>query len=164
MRCLQSYHLPLFSEPVYRATDLFTSLIFSTFDFEVTILVSLGAILSLAVRIGRSIWTVIWTLVSNNWMAEVSVSSTDEVHGHLIRFLAHQYKVKSARRLVAQTPSKSAWELDSDDTEIPETSVHAEGNIKWLNFSNQEAKSHLRFTPAIRSHSFWRKWHLLPDQ
>lgn len=128
-----------------------------TFGFDVTILVSLGATLWLGARIGRAVWTVIWSLVSNNWMAEVSVSSTDEIHGHLIQFLAHQYKIKSSRRLMAETPSKSAWELDSEDTETPETTVDAEGNIKWLNFSNQEAKSEPRFTPAIGSHNFWHK-------
>ena len=88
-------------------------------------------------------------------MAEVSVSSTDEIHAHVISFLAHQYKVKSSRRLMAETPSKSAWELDSEDTETPETTVDADGKIKWLNFSNQEAKSQPRFTPAIGSHNFW---------
>jgi chaperone BCS1 len=130
-------------------------LIFSTFGFDVTVLVSLGAVLWLGARIGRSVWTVIWALISNNWMAEVSVSSTDEIHGHLIQFLAHQYKIKPSRRLMAETPSKSAWVLDSEDTETPETTVDAEGNIKWLNFSNQEAKSQPRFTPAIGSHNFW---------
>jgi len=58
---------------------------------------------------------------------------------------------------MAETPSKSAWELDSEDTEKEETSLDAEGNIKWLNFSNQEAKSQPRFTPAIGSHNFWHK-------
>jgi len=29
--------------------------------------------------------------------------------------------------------------------------------IKWLNISNQEAKSQPRFTPAIGSHNFWHK-------
>ena len=90
-------------------------------------------------------------------MAEISVSSTDEIHSHLITFLAHQNRVKSTRRLMAETPSKSAWELDSEETETPETTVDSEGNIKWLNFSNQEAKSQPRFTPAIGSHNFWHR-------
>ena len=126
-----------------------------TSGIDVTVLVSLITVVWLSARILRSVWTVLWSLISSNWMAEVTVSSTDEIHGHLIAFLAHQYKVKSARRLMAETPSKSAWELDSEDTETAETTVDAEGNIKWLNFSNQEAKSQPRFTPAIGSHNFW---------
>lgn len=126
-----------------------------TFGFDVTVLVSLGAILWIGARVSRSLWTVLWSIVSASYLAEVSVSSTDEIHGHLIQFLAQQYKINSSRRLMAETPSKSAWELDSEDTETPETTVDAEGNIKWLNFSNQEAKSQPRFTPAIGSHNFW---------
>jgi len=128
-----------------------------TFGFDVTVLVSLGVVAFLGARIFRSVWGVIYTLVANNYMAEITVSSTDEIHGHLIAFLANQYKINSSRRLMAETPSKSAWELDSEDTETPESSVDAEGNIKWLNFSNQEAKSQPRFTPAIGSHNFWHK-------
>ena len=58
---------------------------------------------------------------------------------------------------MAETPSKSAWELDSEDKETQETAIDAAGNIKWLNFSNQEAKSQPRFTPALGSHNFWHK-------
>ncbi|KUJ06703.1 uncharacterized protein LY89DRAFT_678561 [Mollisia scopiformis] len=128
-----------------------------TFGFDVTVLVTFGVVCWLSARIFRSAWGVLYALVSSNYMAEITVSSTDEIHGHLIAFLAHQYKINSSRRLMAETPSKSAWELDSEDTETPETTVDAEGNIKWLNFSNQEAKSQPRFTPAIGSHNFWHK-------
>jgi mitochondrial chaperone BCS1 len=126
-----------------------------TFGFDVTVLVSLGAALWITARLGRSIWAVIWSGISSYFMAEITVSSTDEIHGHLIQFLAHHYKISSSRRLMAETPSKSAWEMDSEDTETPESTVDADGNIKWLNFSNQEAKSQPRFTPAIGSHNFW---------
>ena len=126
-----------------------------TFGFDVTVLVSLAAVCWLGARTGRSLWAILWHLISENFMAEINVSSTDEIHAHIISFLAHQYKIKSSRRLMAETPSKSAWELDSEDKETPESAVDADGNIKWLNFSNQEAKSQPRFTPAIGSHSFW---------
>ncbi|KAG0646419.1 putative chaperone BCS1-B [Hyphodiscus hymeniophilus] len=132
-------------------------LILSTLNIDITVVVSLVTVIWLSARIFRSGWAVIWSLLSSYFMAEISVSSTDEIHSHLIAFLAHQYKVKPARRLMAETPSKSAWELDSEDTETPETKVDSEGNIKWLNFSNQEAKSQPRFTPAIGSHNFWHR-------
>lgn len=126
-----------------------------SFGFDVTVLVSLGAILWVGARICRSVWTVIISLVAANWMAEISVTSSDEIHTHLLHFLAHQYKTRGSRRLMAETPTKSAWELDSEVTEKADSTVDAEGNIKWLNFSNQEAKLQPRFTPAIGSHNFW---------
>ncbi|TAQ89748.1 hypothetical protein B7494_g1942 [Chlorociboria aeruginascens] len=126
-----------------------------TFGFDVTVLVSLGVVFWLGVRIARSIYALIWNVIVSNYMSEISINSHDEIHAHLIQFLAHSYKANSARRLLAETPSKSAWELDSEDTETPERTVDPEGNIKWLNFSNQEAKCEPRFTPAIGSHNFW---------
>ena len=126
-----------------------------SFGFDVTVLVSLGAALWLAARIGRSIWKVLKGAVTSNWMAEISVSSNDEIHTHLLHFLAFQYRTRGSRRLIADTPTKSAWELDGEETEALDTTVDANGNIKWLNFSNQEAKTQPRFTPAIGSHNFW---------
>lgn len=127
-----------------------------TIGFDVTILVSLGAALWIGTRICRSVWKVIWSLISDNYMSEISVSSTDEIHGHLLQFLAHKYILKPARRLMAETPSKSAWEVD-EETETLDSPVDADGNIKWLNFSNQDAKSIPRFTPAIGYHEFWHE-------
>ncbi|PBP21245.1 hypothetical protein BUE80_DR007841 [Diplocarpon rosae] len=129
-----------------------------TFGLDVTVLVSLGLGLLISARLVRSAWAVLYAAVSANYMSEITVSSTDEIHGHLIAFLAHQYKIASSRRLMAETPSKSAWELDSEDTDAASESPRdAGGNIKWLNFSNQEAKSQPRFTPAIGSHNFWHR-------
>ena len=126
-----------------------------TFGFDVTVLVSLGAILWLSIRLSRSTWKVIWNSISSFWMSEISITSRDEIHTHIIHFLAHKYTVSSSRRLMAETPSKSAWQLDSEDTDAPQATVDATGKVKYLNFSNQEAKSTPRFTPAIGSHNFW---------
>ncbi|KAH8649665.1 BCS1 N terminal-domain-containing protein [Tricladium varicosporioides] len=128
-----------------------------SFGFDVTILVTLGAVVWVGARIFRSMSTVFWGFLSSYFMAEITVSSKDEIHGHLIQFLAHQYKTSSSRRLMAETPTQSAWEMDSEETETVETTVDPDGNIKWLNFSNQEAKSQPRFTPAIGSHNFWHQ-------
>lgn len=128
-----------------------------TFGFDVTILVSLGAVLWLVHRIGRSAWTVTKSLVVSNWTSEISVSSTDEIHTHLSRFLAFLHQTQGSRRLQVETQTKSAWELDAEVTENLETTLDADGKIKWLNFSNQETKSQPRFTPAVGSHNFWYK-------
>lgn len=122
-----------------------------TFGFDVTVLVSLGVALWLGARIFRSAWTVIKTTI----MAEITVSSPDEIHKHIIAFLAHHYETSSPRKLIAETLSKSTWELDSEEIKAKESRVDIEGNIKWLNFANQEVKLQPRFIPAIGSHSFW---------
>ncbi|KAG9245945.1 BCS1 N terminal-domain-containing protein [Calycina marina] len=140
--------------PGYGAIQKF---VLFNFGFDVTILVTLGAIAWIASRLGRCIWDVIWSAVSDAWMSEISVTSRDEIHMHLIHFLGHQ-SISTSRRLMAETPTKSAWQLDSEATEIPQsTMVSAAGTARYLNFSNQDAKSVPRFTPAIGSHNFWHK-------
>ena len=134
---------------------LSTSFSSTPFGFDITALVYLGAALWLGARIGRSSWALVKNVVMSNWMSEISVSSDDEIHNHLRHFLAYQHQTQGSRRLQAETLTKSAWELDSEVVETLETVVDAEGNIKCLNFSNQEAKSQPRFTPAVGIHSFW---------
>ncbi|CAL3973175.1 unnamed protein product [Diplocarpon coronariae] len=129
-----------------------------SFGLDVTVLVSLGLGLFISARLIRSAWGLLYAAVSANYMSEITVSSADEIHGHLIAFLAHHYKIASTRRLMAETPTKSALELDSEDADDALESLRdADGNVKWLNFSNQEAKSQPRFTPAIGSHNFWHR-------
>lgn len=125
-----------------------------SFGFDVTVLVTVGAVLWLGARVFRSAWASLYSIISSIYISEISVSSTDEIHSHLIAFLANQYKINSTRRLMAETPSKSAWELEDTETEAT-LGVDPQGRIRWLNFSNQEAKSEPRFTPAIGSHNFW---------
>ncbi|RDW83013.1 hypothetical protein BP5796_04504 [Coleophoma crateriformis] len=126
--------------------------------FDVTSLVSLIALLWASARIYKSLYSALVTAVQAVWVSEITINSTDDIHNHLIQFLAFQYRTKSARWLLAETPAKTTWQIDSEATEVPETTTDSEGNIKWLNFSNQDAKSQPRFTPAIGStHSFWHK-------
>jgi chaperone BCS1 len=122
------------------------------FGFDVTIFVSLGVVLWFGARISHSVWAVVY----NNCMSEITIDRLDEIYDHIMAFLAHQYKFKSSRRLIAETLSKTAWELDSEDIETKE-SKGGEGEMKLLNFANQEAKSQPRFSPAIGSHNFWHK-------
>jgi chaperone BCS1 len=126
------------------------------FGFDVTVLVTIGVVAWLVARMFRGVYAILYGLINNIYISEISVNSTDEIHSQLMAFLATQQKISSSRRLMAETPSKTAWELE--DTEAEATlGVDPKGNIRWLNFSNQEAKAELRFTPAIGSHNFWYK-------
>jgi chaperone BCS1 len=124
------------------------------FGFDVTIFVSLGVFLWFGARIFRSVWTVARGLVYNNCMSEITIDRQDGIYDHIMTFLAYQYKFKYSRKLIAETVSKTAWELDSEDIETKEVK-RGEGKMELLNFANQEAKSKPRFTPAIGSHNFW---------
>jgi mitochondrial chaperone BCS1 len=144
-------------EKVVPGYDLIHKFLLVAFDFDVTILVSVGVVLWLGARIFRLVWAAIRDLVYNNYVSEITINSVDGIYAHLMAFLAYQYKFNSSRRLIAETLSKSTWELDSEDIKTKESTVDVEGKIKWQNFANQEAKSQPRYNPAIGSHNFWHK-------
>jgi len=103
------------------------------------------------------VWAVISYLVYVNCISEITINKADRIYSHLMAFLLDQDKFKSSRKLIAETVSKSTWELDRENIKTKELRVDVvvEGDIKWLNFARQEAKSKPRFIPAIRSYSFW---------
>lgn len=127
-----------------------------TFNFDVTILVSLLVMLYVLRRLSLAVYGVVYTFISKYYTSEITVSSIDDIHAHLVAFLAHKNETASSRRLMAETPSKTSWELDQEDMEH-ETLTDTDGSIIWLNFANQEAKTLPRYTPAMGSHNFWHK-------
>jgi mitochondrial chaperone BCS1 len=130
--------------------------ILHSFGFDVTILVSLGACLWLSVRTYQYIYHKVYSLISDHYMSQITIEPKDEIYYHLLKFLALLYKIKSWRRLTART--LRSWEVEEDaESEPTETTVDAEGNMKWLNFSGERTKSQPRFTPATGSHDFWYK-------
>jgi chaperone BCS1 len=149
--------LTILLEKIVPGYDLIHKFLLIAFGFDVTILVSLGVVLWLGARISHSMWAVIRDLVYNNYVSEITTNSVDGIYAHVMAFLAYQYKFDSSRRLIAETPSKSAWELESEDIKTKESTGDIKDKIKWLIFANQEAKSQPRFLPAIGSHNFWHK-------
>ncbi|KAL2059937.1 hypothetical protein VTL71DRAFT_10092 [Oculimacula yallundae] len=126
------------------------------FGFDVTVLVSLGLALFLGSKIFSSARNTIYSLINSYYMSDITVSSSDEIHSHIIAFLAHKYETKSSRRLMAETSRRSTWQFDKESGK-EESTNDTDGNITWLNFSNQAAKTHPRFTPAMGSHDFWHE-------
>ena len=124
--------------------------------FDVTILVSFGVALYVANKLFNSLFKFIYDLIEQHYTSEINIYSLDEIHSHLISFLARKYETVPSRSLIAETPSKTSWEMDAEDIE-PDAITDASGNIKWLNFANQEAKTMPRFTPSMGSHSFWHR-------
>ncbi|KAJ9139401.1 BCS1 N terminal-domain-containing protein [Pleurostoma richardsiae] len=107
-------------------------------------------------KLGRQIYHNLYGLVSTYMMSNVHISSSDEIYLHMMKWLALQPKMVNSRSLMAETPTKTAWE-DEDDSNVLETRISADGAGVYLNFSNQEAKSPPRFVPAMGLHSFWHQ-------
>ena len=135
--------------PGYGAIHKFLLL---TFGFDATMVVFLYAILWLGIRVGNSVWRVVWSLISAHWMVEISISNNDEGYPMILQFLARLSK--NSRQLIAETPTRSAGEIDSSDIGTKVVDIDNDA-IQAVNFSGLGSKSQFRFTPAIGNHVLW---------
>lgn len=127
-----------------------------SFGFDVTVLVSFGAALWLAIRVTLSVWRAMKSLIAAHWTSEISVHSGDEMYSYLKLFWAFLDQEQGSRRLQAEIKITSTWDMTSEVIERPGASVE-EGNTKFHNFSKQAAQSQPNFTPALGKHIFWYK-------
>ncbi|XMA09631.1 hypothetical protein WAI453_002422 [Rhynchosporium graminicola] len=126
-----------------------------SFGLDVTVLVSLGVALYIGAKIFHSVRSAFYSIVATYYMSDVTVSNEDDIHTHVLQFLAHKYETVSSRHLKAETSRRSAWQFDNEEAEKEENAIDANGQRKWLNFSNQAAKTKPLFTPAMGFHEFW---------
>lgn len=104
-------------------------------------------------KVGRQVYTNVYSLVQEYLMASIHISSNDEIYLHLMKWLARQPTMVSSRSLMAETVGKTAWE-DEDESDVLKTRISPDGSGVYLNFSNQEAKAvsyHRTFARRIQS-------------
>jgi chaperone BCS1 len=129
-------------------------IVYQTIGFDITILVTLAVALWLLKKVYNYLYSFSWNFLISYYMADISISSRDEIHDQVIEFLAHKYKMRPSRSLMAETPRRGYWDLENDNT-ITRSTTNTNGSVQWLNFANQDAKTEPQFTPAMGSHSFW---------
>lgn len=59
------------------------------FGFDVTVFVSLGAILWFGAGFFRSVWAAVGDLVYNNCMSEITIDRVDDIYDYVMVFLGH---------------------------------------------------------------------------
>ncbi|KAK4185010.1 BCS1 N terminal-domain-containing protein [Podospora australis] len=96
----------------------------------------------------------IFKIVQRYLLASIQIDSDDEMYRHIMKFLAARRDMTNSRSLTAETWFATAWE-ENDEPDLLKTTISADGEGLYLNFSAQEAKAPPRFTPAIGMHSFW---------
>src|SRR5688572_29756045 len=91
------------------------------------------------------LYMAIMVFVDNYLRSSISVSENDSIYAHLMKWMSMQPAIKSDRYLMAQTEWTSAWENDDDDDLMSALSYtdggDSEGQHRYLNFSNQAARS-----------------------
>jgi chaperone BCS1 len=129
-------------------------IVYQTIGFDITILVTLAVALWLSNKVYSYLYSFAWNFLISYYMADISISSRDEIHDQVIEYLAYKYKMRPSRSLMAETPRRGYWDLENDSA-VTRSTINTNGSVQWLNFANQDAKTEPQFTPAIGSHSFW---------
>ena len=126
--------------PVVQVFMVLYKLIGSRTAFDPTIILTLLGFIWAGNKLWRQVYHGLYGLVSEYLMANVHISSGDDIYLHMMKWMAAQPKMVNSRSLTAETLSKTAWE-DEDVSDVLTTRISADGSGVWLNFSNQEAKA-----------------------
>ena len=119
------------------------------------ILTSVGFIWA-ANKVWVQLYASCYALARQHFMASIEVNNSDDIYGHMMKWLASQPAMVESRSLTAETASRGAWD-EEEESDLTTARVSPDGDSVYLNFSNQEAKAPPRFTPALGLHSFWFK-------
>ncbi|KAI0118499.1 P-loop containing nucleoside triphosphate hydrolase protein [Hypoxylon sp. NC0597] len=100
-------------------------------------------------KLFRQLYSFIYGVVTEYCMSSIHICNNDGIYLHVMEWLASQPKMVNSRALFAESPHKRVWK-DEDASNVARDS-----SGRYLNFSNQEAKTPPQFSPAIGVHSFW---------
>ncbi|KAM7208745.1 putative mitochondrial chaperone BCS1-B [Naviculisporaceae sp. PSN 640] len=140
--------------PLLKAYMLFHNMAGSHLGLDPALIVTFFGIIWAANKLWRQLFMTVYSFVHTHFMSSITITSSDEMYFHMMKWLASQPKMVNSRSLTAESTSKSAWE-EEDDSGIITAPISADGDGIYLNFSNQEAKAPPRFIPALGTHGFW---------
>lgn len=140
--------------PLFKSYMLFHNLAGSHLGLDPAVIVTFVGIIWAANKLWRQLFMTVYSFIHTHFMSSITITSSDEMYFHMMKWLASQPRMVNSRSLTAESTSKSAWE-EEDDSGIISAPISADGDGIYLNFSNQEAKAPPRFIPALGTHGFW---------
>lgn len=126
------------------------------------ILTTLGFIWGIS-KLFTQLYNYFIAFVNTYFMCSMNVSEDDRIYEHLMKWMAQHPSIVRNKDLTAQTVWKSAWDEDDNEEEEAKALFWTDGGDddgtehKYLNFSNQAARSTPRFVPAMGSSGFWHR-------
>lgn len=134
--------------------SVISGFLLEAFGFDVTILVSVCALLfGLATSI-RYIWKHARDLFEEHCMSYIRIESDDEIYEQVMDWIAMHNLSKRSRMLIATTGREDAFDyLDEEIDEYDPDSL--------VNFGNLDAKVPPKFAPSFGSHYFLHRGYLL---
>ncbi len=122
--------------------------------FDITLLVSVCfLVFGLATSLTFA-WKHLYRQFEEYCMSFIRIDSDDDIHDHVMEWLASQKISKTSRKLMAKTGRENAWDMLDETVAEPELDP---SNL--MNFNNWDAKVPPRFQPSFGSHFFFHRGH-----
>ena len=120
--------------------------------FDITLLVSVCfLVFGLATSLTFA-WKHAYRQFEEYFMSFILINSDDDIHDHIMEWLAGQKISRTSRKLMAKTGRENAWDMIDGAATEPELDPN-----NFMNFNNWDAKVPPRFQPSFGSHMFFHK-------
>lgn len=130
--------------------SIISKFLLEALGFDVTLVVSICFLLFALGTAVRYLWRHAYRLFKSYGMSSITIESGDDIHEHIMSWIADQQISKDSRSLMAKTGLVSAWDDEADGADVGDADEDA-----LLNFSNWEANVSLRYQPHFGRHRFW---------
>ena len=132
--------------------SIISQFLLETLGFDVTIVVSVCFLVFALVTAVRYLWKNAYDLFQRYGMSSITIESGDDIHEHIMSWIADQQVSRDSRSLMAKTGLVSAWDDEADGVDVGDADEDA-----LLDFSNWEANVSLRYQPYFGRHRFWHQ-------
>lgn len=130
--------------------SIISKFLLEALGFDVTLVVSICFLLFALGTAVRYLWKHAYDLFKCYGMSSITIESGDDIHEHIMSWIADQQISRDSRSLMAKTGLVSAWDDEADGADVGDADEDA-----LLNFSNWEANVSLRYQPHFGRHRFW---------
>ena len=122
--------------------------------FDITILVSICALLFALGTSLRYIWKHAYDLFERHCMSYIRIESDDDIYEHIMDWIATQNVSKKSRRLIATTGREDAYDfLEGEIEEYDPNSL--------IHFGNIDARVPAKYAPSYGRHFFFHNGNFL---
>ena len=117
--------------------------------FDITLVVSVCFLVFALGTSGRYLGKHAYDWFQKFFMSSITIESDDDIHDHVMTWIADQQMSRDSRSLTAKTGVENAWDDGVDDEDMEN-----EATDSFLNFSNWDAKIPPRYQPYFGRHRF----------
>lgn len=144
-------------EAVVPGYSLVSRFILEIFGFDISLVVSIFALLFGLVTAFNISYRHIYTQVEEYLTASITVDAYDDIYDHVLSWLSEQKVSKKTRSLRVRSPRQGLWDSGYDSfSDVVMLDSLNDGDAIF-NFSKWEANVPPRFEPHDRSEWFWHK-------